>query len=194
MSTLRVLIAEDEYLCLVGLQSNIEDLGHQVVGVATDGLQAVEMAIEKKPDLVITDINMPSLDGIEAIKKINEKLFIPSIIVSGYYDENLIKRATKEGVLYYITKPVEMKDLEIAINIASARFEEFKKLHHELKDTKQALEGRKHIEKAKGILMDRMSLTEPEAMKRLQKISRDKNQKLVNVAKDLIKADSLFQN
>ncbi|WP_207634168.1 ANTAR domain-containing response regulator [Halalkalibacter urbisdiaboli] len=191
---MRVLIAEDEYLCLVGLKSNIEDLGHQVVGVATDGLQAVEMAIEKKPDLVITDINMPSLDGIEALKKINEKLFIPGIIVSGYYDENLIKRATKEGVLYYITKPFEMRDLEIAINIASARFEEFKKLHHELKDTKKALEARKYIEKAKGILMDRMSITEPEAMKRLQKISRDNNQKLVDVANDLIKADSLFKN
>ncbi len=192
--SLRVLLAEDEYLCLLGLRSNIEELGHTVVAEATDGMCAVELALEKKPDLIITDINMPTLDGIEAIKKINEKLFIPSIIVSGYYDEKLINRATQEGVLYYLIKPIDIKEIKIAISITIARFEEFKNLQHDLKDTKKALEARKYIEKAKGILMDRMKLKEPEAMKHLQKMSRDNNQKLVDVAKDLIKADSLFQN
>ncbi|MDQ0252827.1 response regulator NasT [Evansella vedderi] len=190
---LRVLIAEDEYLCLLGLRANIEELGHVVIAEATDGKSAVELAIKKKPDIVITDINMPILDGLEVIKNINETLFIPSIIVSGYYDENLIKRATEEGVLYYLVKPIDFKDIKIAIEITSARFEEFKRLQDELQDTKKALDARKHIEKAKGILMDRMKLKEPEAMKRLQKMSRDNNQKLVDVAKDLIKADSLFQ-
>lgn len=189
---LRIVIAEDEYLCLMGLKSNVEELGHEVVGEATDGMRAVELAIEKKPDLVIMDINMPTIDGIEAITKINDVLFIPSIIVSGYHDENLIKRATKEGVLYYLIKPIDIKDIKVAINITLARFEEFKRLQHELKDTKKTLEARKHIEKAKGILMNRMDLKEPEAMKRLQKMSRDKNQKLVEVAKEIIRADELF--
>ncbi len=192
--SLRVLIAEDEYLVLMGTRSYVEKLGHQVVGIATDGLKAVELAIEKKPDLVIMDINMPILDGIDAIKQINEKLFIPSIIVSGYHDEKLINRATEEGVLYYLLKPIDLEDLKIAINISLSKFEEFKKLQDELNSTKNALEARKYIEKAKGILMERMNLKEAEAMKRLQKISREKNKKLVVVAKELIEADALFHS
>jgi two-component system, response regulator PdtaR len=190
--SLRILLAEDEYLVLMGIKSYVEKLGHEVVGIATDGVKAVELAIEKKPDLVIMDINMPNLDGIDAIKKINETLFIPSIIVSGYHDEKLINRATEEGVLYYLLKPVDIGDLKIAINISLSRFEEFKKLQDELNNTKNALEARKHIEKAKGILMERMNLKEAEAMKRLQQLSRDKNKKLVVIAKELIEADALF--
>lgn len=192
--SLRILIAEDEFLVLMATQSYVESLGHEVIGVATDGESAVELALEKKPDLVIMDINMPNLDGIDAIKKINETLFIPSIIVSGYHDEKLISRATKEGVLYYLLKPIDLEDLKIAINISLAKFEEFKKLQGELQSTKNALEARKHIEKAKGIIMERMDLKEPEAMKRLQKMSRDKNKKLVEIAKELIEADSLFNS
>jgi two-component system, response regulator PdtaR len=192
--SLRILLAEDEYLVLMGIKSYVEKLGHEVVGIATDGEKAVELAIEEKPDLVIMDINMPNLDGIDAIKKINETLFIPSIIVSGYHDEKLINRATEEGVLYYLLKPVDMGDLKIAINISLSRFEEFKKLQDELNSTKNALEARKHIEKAKGILMERMNLKEAEAMKRLQQMSRDKNKKLVVIAKELIEADALFHS
>ncbi len=192
--SLRILIAEDEFLVLMATKSYVERLGHEVVGVATDGENAVELALEKKPDLVIMDINMPNLDGIDAIRKINETLFIPSIIVSGYHDEKLINRATDEGVLYYLLKPIDIEELKIAINISQAKFEEFKKLQDELQSTKNALEARKHIEKAKGIIMDRMNLKEPEAMKRLQKMSRDKNKKLVVIAKELIEADSLFRS
>lgn len=192
--SLRILIAEDEFLVLMATKSYVERLGHEVVGVATDGENAVELALEKKPDLVIMDINMPNLDGIDAIRKINETLFIPSIIVSGYHDEQLINRATEEGVLYYLLKPIDIEELKIAINISQAKFEEFKKLQDELQSTKNALEARKHIEKAKGIIMDRMNLKEPEAMKRLQKMSRDKNKKLVTIAKELIEADSLFRS
>lgn len=190
--SLRILLAEDEFLVLMGTKAYVEQLGHQVVGVATDGEKAVELAIEKKPDLVIMDINMPKMDGIDAIKKINETLYIPSIIVSGYHDEKLINRATEEGVLYYLLKPIDIKDLKIAINISLSKFEEFKKLQDELRSTKNALEARKHIEKAKGILMEKMNLKEAEAMKRLQKLSREKNKKLVVIAKELIEADAFF--
>ncbi|WP_147534329.1 ANTAR domain-containing response regulator [Bacillus marasmi] len=190
--SLRVVIAEDEFLILMSLKAYVENLGHQVIGEATDGEKAVELALEKKPDLVIMDINMPNLDGIEAIKKIHEKLYIPSIVISAYSDEKLIDRATEEGVLYYLLKPIDIKELNIAINISMAKFEEIQKLQDELKDTKSALEARKHIEKAKGILMKRMNIQEAEAMKRLQKMSRDKNKKLVVIAKELIQAESLF--
>lgn len=194
MRKLRIVLAEDEFLILMSLKSYVENLGHEVVGEANDGKKAVEIALEKKPDLVIMDINMPNLDGIEAIKKINETLYIPSIIVSGYSDEKLIQRATEEGVLYYLLKPIDIKELKIAINISMAKFEELQKLQDELNDTKMALEARKFIEKAKGILMKRMNLPEPEAMKRLQKMSRDHNKKLVVVAKELIQAEALFYN
>jgi response regulator NasT len=190
--SLRILLAEDEYLVLMGIKSYVEKLGHQVVGTSADGMEAVELALEKRPDLIIVDINMPHLDGIDVIKKINKQVFIPSIIVSGYHDEKLINRATKEGVLYYLLKPIDIGDLKIAISISLSRFEEFKKLQEELKSTKNALEARKYIEKAKGILMERANLKEQEAMKRLQKMSRDKNKKLVVIAKEIIEADALF--
>lgn len=189
---LRILLAEDEFLVLMGLKSNVEQLGYHVVGEATNGESAVELALEKKPDLIIMDINMPNLDGIEAIQKINEKLYIPSIIVSGYHDETLIKRATEAGVLYYLVKPVDIKDLQIAINISISKFEKMKKLQDELDNTKNALEARKYIERAKGILMDRNHLKEPDAMKRMQEISRHHNKKMIDVAKEIIHADTLL--
>lgn len=189
---LKILLAEDDFLVLMGLKSNVEQLGHHVVGEATNGQRAVELAKELKPDLIIIDINMPILDGIEAIKEINKEFFIPSIIVSGYHDDKLINRATEEGVLYYLLKPIDIKELRIAIKISLSRFEEIKELQHNLQDTKQALEARKYIERAKGILMDRQNLKEHEAMKHLQKMSRDKNKKIVEIAKELIHADSLL--
>lgn len=189
---LRIVLAEDEFVIRMTLKLYIEELGHQIVGEAADGEDAVKLVLEQKPDLVILDINMPKVDGIDAIKKINEQLYIPSMIISAYHDEKLIERANKEGVLYYLLKPVDINELKIAINISMAKFDEIKGLQNELEDTKQALEARKYIEKAKGILMERMNIKEPEAMKRLQKMSRDSNKKIIVVAKELIKADSLF--
>ncbi len=189
---LRILIAEYEYLILMGLKLNLERLGHKIIGEATDGLQAVELALEKKPDLIIADINMPSLDGIEAIKKINEKLTIPSIIVSGYHDKELIRKAGDAGVFGYLVKPVDGKELKPAIEIAMTRFKEYKLLDEELKNTKKTLEARKYIERAKGILIDRLNIKEAEAMKMLQKRSRDNNKKIVEVARDIIKADKIL--
>src|SRR5699024_12075585 len=120
--------------------------------------------------IFIIDINMPIIDGIEAIKIINKKLFIPSIIVSAYHDDTLIKRATEEGVLYYLLKPVDITELSIAIKISLSRFEEIKLLQNDLKDTKKALEARKYIEKAKRNIMDRQKLKEKQKMKHQKQI------------------------
>ncbi|WP_291635613.1 response regulator [Clostridium sp.] len=190
--SLRILLAEDEYLCLIGLVTNLKQLGHEIIGEASDGEELLKMALEKKPDLIITDINMPLLDGIEAIKKINEQIFIPSIIISGYHDKELIERATKEGIFNYLIKPVDVWDLKVAIEVFISKFEEFQKMKGKLDDTEKSLESRKYIEKAKGIIMDRFHISEAEAMKRLQKISRDTNKKMLEVANEIIAANKLL--
>ncbi|MYL35839.1 response regulator [Pontibacillus yanchengensis] len=190
--SLRVMIAEDEMLVLMGIKSNLEDLGYEIIGEAKDGEEAVEIALDQKPDLILMDISMPKLDGIEAIKRINEQVFIPSIIISAYHDESLIQRASEEGVFSYLVKPVDTKDLKVAIEITLAKFEEFKELRSELNDTQKALEARKYIERAKGILMENKNLKEPEAMKKMQTMSRNKNKKLVEIAKNIIEMESLL--
>lgn len=190
---MKVLIAEDEFVIRMTLKLYVQELGYDVVAEASDGVEAVQLAKETKPDLIIMDINMPNLDGIEAIKQINEEVFIPSIIVSAYHDEALIQRANDEGVHYYLIKPIDINELKIAITFSISKFEKLNSLESELKNVKQLLEARKYIEKAKGILMDRMKLSEPDAMKKLQQMSREGNKKLIIVAKELIQADSLFQ-
>ncbi len=192
MKSLRVLVAEDEYLCLMGIKSNLKRLGHQLVGDASNGKDAISIANKEKPDLIIMDINMDSMDGIEAIRKINEKLFIPCIILTGYTDDDLIQRAKDVGVFGYLVKPVDANDLKAAIEIAISKFKEFTNVKKELNNVEKALENRKYIERAKGILMDNKGLKEAEAMKKLQKISCKKNIKLIEVAKDIIKANELL--
>lgn len=193
MKDLKVLIAEDEYLILMGLKSNLENLGCKVVGEATNGKELVKLALEKKPDMIIADINLPVMDGLEALKRISEKVFIPTLIVSGYDDEELIDKAKNLGVLGYLIKPIDESDLKAEIEIALSRFEDIKNLKNELEVTKETLESRKLIEKAKGIIMERLRLNEEESMKFLQKKSRNSNKKLIDVAKGIIEADKAFR-
>ncbi|AFK08134.1 response regulator with putative antiterminator output domain [Mesotoga prima MesG1.Ag.4.2] len=189
-NSLNILIAEDEYIVLRGLKETLTDLGHNVIGEAMDGETFVKLALEKDPDLLIVDINLPALSGIEAIERIGKVKLVPSIIVTGYSSEETVKRANSAGVFNYLVKPVDEKELKPAIEIAMGRFKEFVLLKKELQEQGEALEARKLIERAKGILMDRNGIKESEAMKLLQKISRDKNLKLVVVAREIIEADN----
>ncbi len=189
---LNILIAEDEYIVLMGLRESLENLGYNVIAQATNGKQAVEYALEYKPDLLIIDINMPILDGIEAIRKINNKISVPSIIITGYSKKELIKRANDAGVFYYLVKPVDEIELKPAIQIVMSRFEEYKDLKKQLKDKETALETRKLVERAKGIIMDKNNMKEKDAMKYLQKLSSSKNKKIFEIAKDIIEADKLL--
>jgi len=189
---LRILIAEDEYIVLMGLKEVLENLGYSVIAEATNGKQAVEYALEYEPDLLIIDINMPILDGIEAIRKINRKINIPAIITTGYNEKELIKRANDAGVFYYLVKPVDEIELKPAIEIVMSRFDEYSKLKNQLKEKEDALESRKFIEKAKGILMEKNNIKEAESMKLLQKMSTSRNKKMVEIAKDIIAADKLL--
>lgn len=195
---LKVLIAEDEYVNLMGLRINLEDLGHEVIGEARDGEEAVKLATELDPNLILMDINMPGIDGIQAIEEINRiredagKEIVPVIIISGYHDQNLVDRANEVGVFAYLVKPVREEELKVAIEVCLARFREFQELKKEYQRVKDSLEARKLIEKAKGILMYRNNLKEDEAMKVLQRKSRDSNKKLVDIAKEIIEADRIL--
>lgn len=191
--SLNIILAEDESIILMGIKSNIESLGHQVIAQAYDGVEAVKLALEKEVDLIIIDINMPKMDGIEAVERINQQKFVPAVIVTGYNDEKLINRASKAGAFAYLIKPVDVNDIKPAINIAWARFEEFKQVLSELDNSQKALEARKIIEKAKGIVMDRKGIKESKAMKFLQKKSNDANKKMIVIAKEIIEADQKFQ-
>ena len=151
------------------LQAILPCFGHLVVAVASTGRELVEKCRQERPDLVITDIKMPDMDGIDAASQICKDFPIPVILVSAYHDHDLVERAEEDHILAFLVKPIKQADLEPAIAIATRRFEQFQALRQEAADLRQALENRKLIEKAKGLLMKRAGLDENEAFRRLQK-------------------------
>ncbi len=182
MQRLRIVIADDESIRVMSLRSQLEALGHQVVGEAATGREVVEIARQVKPDLAILDIKMPEMDGIEAAKAITAEQPIPIILLTAYGEEELVERAAEAGVLAYLMKPVSEDDLLPTIALALARFREFQALHQEVESLKEALETRKLVERAKGILMRRLNLSEEKAFRHMQRRSQDKNVKLGEIA------------
>lgn len=191
--SLRIVIADDEADLRDYLQETLSVLGHAVVGVATTGQELVEKARATQPDLVVTDIKMPELDGIDAAIEICRDGPIPIILVSAYHDDELLSRASESHVLAYLVKPIEKQDLGTAISIVMRRFEQFQDLRREAADLRQAMEDRKIIERAKGILMQRAGISEDEAYRRLNKAARDGNRKLRDVAQEILTAEDLFR-
>lgn len=191
-TSLRVFIAEDEPLVLQGFKAMITGLGHTVIGSALDGNTAVSRILELRPDLAIMDINMPGINGLQAIEAVNKRLRLPYIVVTGYQDAALLEQAAQLGVFGFLPKPVDVYEIRSTIEITMARFAEFSQLEKELCDTQVALKERKTVERAKGILMEKMGITEPQAMKHLQKLARDRNIKLAAMAKEVIDASTLF--
>jgi AmiR/NasT family two-component response regulator len=191
--SLRILVADDEADMREYFQRALPAIGHQVVGVAATGEELVARCRDLQPDLVITDIKMPGLDGIDAAKQIYQARPVPFILVSAFYDPELIERAEQEQILAYLVKPIKQADLEPAIAMAMYRFAQFKSLQVEASSLRQALEDRKIIERAKGILMLRANLSEPDAFRRLQKLARDQNRKLVDIATMIVTAEKALQ-
>jgi response regulator NasT len=189
---LRIAVADDEQDMRDYFQTILPLLGHEVVAASSNGRALVESCRALKPDLVITDIKMPDMDGIDAAIQIYRDGPVPVILVSAYHDPEFIRRAEADHILAYLVKPIKQADLEPAIALATRRFEQFQALRKEAADLKQALEDRKVIERAKGVLMRKANLGENDAFRRLQKLASEKNQKLVAIAHMILTAEEAF--
>ena len=191
--SLRVVVGDDEPDMRDYFQKALPRLGHQVVGAARDGRELVEMCRALQPDLVVTDIKMPDMDGIDAAAQLYRERPVPVILVSAYHDAGLIARAEADHILGYLVKPIKQTDLGPVIALATWRFEEFQALRQEAADLRQALEDRKAIERAKGILMKRTGLDEQEAFRRLQQMASEKSRKLADIAETILVAEEGLQ-
>jgi two-component system, response regulator PdtaR len=185
---MRILVADDEARMQTYYRTVLEAAGHDVVGTAGTGRDLVEHCGRLKPDLVISDIKMPDMDGIEAAEQIYRTSAIPVILVSAHHDQDLIDRALANHVMAYLIKPIKQADLEPAIAIALTRFAEFEAMRKETADLRQALSDRKIIEQAKRVLMETANLDEPAAFRRLQKLASEKNRKLIDIANMVLTA------
>ena len=189
---LRIAVADDEPDMRDYFAKILPRLGHQVVAQARDGRELVEQCRAERPDLVITDIKMPEMDGIDAAIAIYKDTPLPVILVSAFHDAELIERAEADHIMGYLVKPIKQADLGPVIALAMRRFEQFQELRKEAADLRQALEDRKLIERAKGLLMKKAGLDEASAFRRLQKLASDKNLKLVEVARILLTAEEAY--
>jgi AmiR/NasT family two-component response regulator len=183
---MRILIAEDETIIRLDLRELLERAGFEVCAEARDGEEAIELAREQEPDLALLDVKMPRLDGIEAARRILDERPIPIVMVTAYGEEELVSRAVEAGVFGYLVKPFRETDLLPAIATARARHEELAAARAEADTLAEALAARKSIERAKGLLMEREGLTEPEAFARLRKASQISGRPLRVVADALI--------
>ncbi len=185
----RIIIADDESIIRADLREMLTNLGYLVIGEVGDGRSAVNLARELRPDIVIMDIKMPDMDGIEAAKILTEEQIAPVILLTAYSQQDLVERAREAGVVAYLVKPFQEADLAPAIEVALARFKEFQTLRKEVADLKLAFETRKLVDRAKGILMDTQGLTEADAFRKIQKMSMNLRKPMREVAEAIILAN-----
>jgi two-component system, response regulator PdtaR len=191
---MRVLVAEDDPIIALAFTERLRSLGHDPLGPAADGEEAVALARADTPDLYLFDIEMPSLDGLAAAAQLAEEgLRRPVVVVTGVEDPSLIERSIASGVSAYLTKPVDTLELQAALELAAARHAEFRELEGEVERAQQALEDRKMVERAKGLLMTALDLSEPEAFKRLQLTARERNLRLADVATRIVEQQRLLE-
>jgi len=190
---MKVLVAEDDPLIGLALFERLRSLGHEPLGPARDGSEAIELARAESPDLYLFDIEMPEVDGLEAAAALaGAGLRRPVVVVTGVDDPTLIERAIATGVSAYLTKPVDSLELEAALTLAAARHAEFQALEAEVGRVQQALEDRKLVERAKGLLMSALGLSEQDAFRRLQRTARERNLKLAQVASQVVEQQRLL--
>jgi response regulator NasT len=185
----RVVVAEDEGLIRLDLVEMLREEGYDVVGEASDGQQAIELAEQHKPDLVILDIKMPVLDGITAAERIADARIAPVVILTAFSQRELVERARDAGAMAYLVKPFTKADLLPAIEIAVSRYAEVSALEVEVDDLTERLVTRKLVERAKGVLQTEHEMTEPEAFRWVQKTSMDKRLSMRAVAEAVIAGD-----
>ena len=190
---LNIVVADDEPRMREYYREMLTRMGHRVTAAAATGRELIRSCRDQRPDLIITDIKMPELDGIDAAVEIGREDPIPTILVSAYHDEALFQRARAGDFFGFLVKPIKQDDLKAAIAIAITRFDHFSALRHEAGELRQALEDRKVIERAKGVLMKKAGLEEDEAFRRLRRLARDHNQKLIEVAQMILRAEVAFE-
>ncbi|SDH47016.1 response regulator NasT [Rhodococcus triatomae] len=182
----RVLVAEDEALIRLDLVEMLREEGYDVVGEAGDGQVAVELALELNPDLVIMDVKMPRRDGIDAASEIAAKRIAPVVILTAFSQRELVERARDAGAMAYLVKPFSIADLVPAVELATSRFKEITALEREVTEMSDRLETRKLVERAKGILMEKQAMTEPEAFRWVQRAAMDRRSTMKAVAEIVI--------
>lgn len=182
----RVVVAEDESLIRLDIAEILRENGFDVVGEAADGEEAVRLVQSTEPDVVVMDVKMPKLDGISAAEKIYQERLAPVVLLTAFSQRELVERASEAGVLAYVVKPFTRESLLPSIEIAIARFEQLIQLEGEIADLADRFETRKLVDRAKGILNEKMGLSEPEAFRWIQKASMDRRLTMQDVAKTII--------
>ena len=181
----RIVVAEDESLIRMDIVETLRDQGFDVVGEAGDGLKAIELAKELKPDLMVMDIKMPDMDGLSAAEQI-AKLRIPVVFLTAFNQQELVTRASEVGAMAFLVKPFSPEDLLPAIEVALSRHQQLTQLESEVSDLTERLETRKLVERAKGVLGVQMGLSEPDAFRWIQKAAMDRRIGMVDVAKTIL--------
>lgn len=182
----RVIVAEDEALIRLDIVETMKENDFDVVGEAVDGEEAVTLALELEPDLMVMDIKMPKLDGIAAAEKIMKEAPCAIVMLTAFSDKELIERAKDAGTMAYLVKPFDPKDLLPAVEVALSRHQELLSLEDSIADLQDRLNTRKQVDRAKGLLMEKMELTEPEAFRWIQKTSMDRRLSMREVADAVI--------
>jgi response regulator NasT len=188
---IRLVIADDESIIRMNLKETLVGLGYLVVGEAGDGVSVINVARELKPDLVLMDIKMPKLDGIQAARILTEEKIAPVLLLTAYSDRDLVDRAKEAGVVNYVVKPFREAELLPAIEIAMARYQEFLEMDKQIADLKEVLDTRKIVERAKGILMDTQGLKEAEAFRKIQQLSMNTRKSMKEIAQAILLANEI---
>lgn len=191
-ATRRVLIVEDQTLAGLGIRNQLEKLGHTVVGQAANAAEALQLFRDAEPDLILMDIRLDRDDGIELTGRLMAERRCPVIIVSAYGEDELTKRAGAAGVFGYLLKPVGLESLRAQISVAIQRYEEQENLINKNAELTTALESRKIIERAKGVFMKRLNMTEAEAYRKLQLESQNRRISMAELAKKILESEELL--
>lgn len=193
MQKLRILLADDEALIRLDLREMLTEARHEIVGEAANGQEAVQLAQELHPDIVIMDVKMPVMDGLTAAQQITEAEIAPVLLLTAYSQQDIVARATEAGVIAYLVKPVREQQLFPAVEVAVSRFRAWQELGRELDELKESLATRKLVDRAKGILMTAHKMTEQEAYRKMQQFSMAKRISLKKLAEEIIAADEKYR-
>ncbi len=190
----KIVIADDEMIICMDLKEILEEAGHEVIGMAADGVEALKLVKEKKPDVAILDIQMPEIDGLQVAKLIAHDHIAPVVLLTAFGEEETIEKAKKSDVFGYVVKPAEERTLLPAIEIAVSQFQTKNEIVNKVKNMERELAARKVIERAKGLLMTNYGLTEEIAYKKMQQISMKRGKPIEIIAEKIVKEILLKQN